>query len=157
VSGPLDGCTVLDLFAGSGNLGIEALSRGAAEAVFIDSARDAAAIIARNLESTGFRERGLIVSRDFRSAITSLESADRRFGLIFIDPPYRKGLVEKALNLLSQSTLLEDGAVVIAEFYAREELGEDFGRLHRIDERSYGDTALAFFITTERGVTCQEP
>ncbi len=149
VFGPFDGCTVLDLFAGTGNLGIEALSRGAAEAVFIDSGRDAAAIIARNLESTGFRDRGRIISRDFRAALASLESAHRRFGLIFIDPPYGKGLVEKTLDLLGSSSIPEAGAIVVAEHSARDGLGAEFGRLRNIDRRSYGDTALAFFIFTE--------
>lgn len=157
IFGPLDNCPVLDVFAGSGNLGIEALSRGAPEVVFVESSREAAAVIARNLETTGFKENGRILTRDFRSAFASLESARRRFGIVFLDPPYQKGLVEKALVLLSESTLVDDGTVLVAEFSVREEIGNEFGRLRRIDGRSYGDTALAFFITTERGASCQKP
>lgn len=151
IMGPLDDCAALDVFAGTGNLGIEALSRGAGRAVFIDSGREAAAIIAKNLELTGFGDRGRIIIRDFRSALTALESKGEAFRLVFIDPPYQKGLLERCLALLGESPLIDDGAVIVAEHSSREEVGAEYGTLRRCDSRVYGDTALAFFIKNKKG------
>lgn len=151
--GSLDSCTVLDIFAGTGNLGIEALSRGAGSAVFIDNGREAGTIIAKNLELTGFRERGRLIARDFRSALSALESHADRFGLVFIDPPYQKGLLEICLERLGESPIIDDGAVVVAEHSSREEPGSEYGTLQRCDSRVYGDTALAFFIKTKKGAS----
>jgi len=149
--GPLEGCAVLDVFAGTGNLGIEALSRGAGRAVFIDSGREAAAIIAKNLELTGFVDRAGIIARDFRTALTALEAKGELFGLVFIDPPYQKGLLEICLALLGESPLIDDETVIVAEHSSREEIGTHYGMLHRCDSRVYGDTALAFFIKHKKG------
>jgi 16S rRNA (guanine(966)-N(2))-methyltransferase RsmD len=151
MTGPLDGCAVLDVFAGTGNLGIEALSRGAGHAVFIDSGREAAAIIAKNLELTGFGDRARIMARDFRSALANLESSETAFELVFIDPPYQKGLLERCLALLGEADLISDGAVIVAEHSSREEIGTEYGALRRCDNRVYGDTALAFFIKHKKG------
>lgn len=151
--GSLDGCTVLDIFAGTGNLGIEALSRGAVSAVFIDSGRESGSIIAKNLELTGFRERGRVIARDFRAALSWLEARTERFGLVFIDPPYRKGLLEICLSRLGESPIIDDDAVVVAEYSSKEEPGSAYGTLRLCDSRIYGDTALAFFIKTKKGAS----
>lgn len=149
--GPLDGSSVLDVFAGTGNLGIEAMSRGAGQAVFIDAGREAAAVLAKNLDATGFSDRSTILAQDFRAAFTRLERAGQNFRLVFLDPPYGKGLLEKSLDQLAESTLLDEGAVVVAELSSREEIGSDFGSLHQCDRRVYGDTALTFFTLTRKG------
>lgn len=151
MAGPLDGCVALDLFAGTGGLGIEALSRGAERAVFVDSGREAAAVIAGNLESTRFREQGRVIRSDFRSALTVLESEKAEFGLIFIDPPYRKGLMEACLLRLAESPIVAEGAIIVAEHSSREETLPQYGTLRRFEVRVYGDTALSFFIKTEKG------
>jgi 16S rRNA (guanine(966)-N(2))-methyltransferase RsmD len=149
--GPLDGGAVLDVFAGTGSLGIEALSRGAGQAVFIDAGREAATVLAKNLEITGFADRSMILTQDFRAAFTRLECAGRNFQLVFLDPPYRKGLVEESLEQLAESTMLDEGAVVVAELSSREEIRSAFGSLHQCDRRVYGDTALTFFTLTRKG------
>lgn len=149
--GPLDECVVLDIFAGTGNLGIEALSRGAKSAVFIDSSRDSTAIISKNLSLTGFTDRSRVILKDFSHALGKLESAGDVFQLIIIDPPYQKGLTEKCLELLQKSSIIDERTVVIAEFSSREEIADCHGSLQQIDKRVYGDTALAFFTTLQKG------
>jgi 16S rRNA (guanine(966)-N(2))-methyltransferase RsmD len=137
---------VLDIFAGTGNLGIEALSRGAAHAVFIDENREAAALVKKNLELAGFTERGRILQREVLSALKTLErNAEAPFGLVFIDPPYRAGLSGKVLESLTSAGLIDEHSVVVAETASREELPREFGSLREFDRRVYGDTALAFF------------
>ena len=92
----VEGANVLDLFAGSGQLGIEALSRGAAGAVFVDQRRDAASLIRDNLKLTGLEDRARVVCGD---AAAFLSSAGEKFGLIFIDPPYAANLWENTINM----------------------------------------------------------
>lgn len=149
--GQLDGCTVLDIFAGTGNLGIEALSRGAKSAVFIDNSRESATIIAKNLSCTGFTDKSRVILKDFCQALGMLESAGDVFQLIFCDPPYQKGLTERCLKQLGKSSIFDKQTVIVAEFSSREDIAECHGCLQQIDKRVYGDTALAFFTTTQKG------
>ncbi len=106
------GASVLDLFAGSGAMGIEALSRGADRCVFVDSAGDAAAVVARNLAKAGFGAKSDVRVCGFDRF---LETTDKSFNLVFLDPPYRSDYLKKSLFLLHERRLLSDGAVVVAE------------------------------------------
>ena len=141
-------CRVLDIFAGTGNLGIEALSRGAAQAVFIDSHRESAALVATNLRLLGFTDRSRVLESEALSALRSLEKREATFSLVFIDPPYRQGLAEKVLEYLAASALIDDDALVVAEISSGELLPTAFGALREFDRRVYGDTAIAFFRRT---------
>jgi len=143
--GSLDGKRVLDLCAGSGGLGIEALSRGASEAVFVDNHRQSAALLYRNITLAGFGGQGRVIIRDACAALKDLEGRGERFHLIFLDPPYRLGLAEKLLGALAGSRLLAEAALVIAEFATGETLPDSIGALREVDRRAYGDTTIAFF------------
>jgi 16S rRNA (guanine(966)-N(2))-methyltransferase RsmD len=94
------GARVLDLFAGSGSLGLEALSRGAASAVFVDTARTAANAIIRNLKTFGFQSRGRVVARDVLAALSALGAAREHFDLVFIDAPYANDITTEVLEAL---------------------------------------------------------
>lgn len=150
--GNLSGCRVLDICAGTGNLGIEALSRGAAEAVFIDSHRESAQLVAKNLALAGMTDRGRVVEKEAVAAIASLAGREKPFQLVFIDPPYRQGLAERILGELAASPLIDATTVIVAEVAAKEELPEAFGALAQFDRRSYGDTAIAFYAPRSEGV-----
>lgn len=143
-------CLVLDIFAGTGNLGIEALSRGAAGVVFVDNHRDSVDLIRKNLDLVGFGDRGTVIAKDAVTALKTLQDNGRRFSIIFIDPPYHHQLQEKVLDILSNSKLLEDDAVVIVEHSSKEDMGEAFGILKKSDSRTYGDTAVTFYTPTDR-------
>lgn len=107
-------CTFLDLFAGSGGIGIEALSRGAKEAVFVEKNPRAMACVRDNLKRTKLESKAVTISADVLSALRRLEG-QKQFDYIFMDPPYQKGLEEKVLEYLSGSSLLADEGVVIVE------------------------------------------
>jgi len=114
----LDGARVLDLFAGSGSLGLEALSRGAALAVFVDSSRAATATIAHNLDQLGLAARARILPFDFRRAITELAAANECFDFIFVDSPYVRDMSAAVLALIVQTDLIaRDGYVVVRQFH----------------------------------------
>jgi 16S rRNA (guanine966-N2)-methyltransferase len=139
--GPVDEMTVLDLFAGSGAMGLEALSRGAASAVFVESDRDAQRTIERNLEKLDLKG-ARIVKSDVRRALAAEATAGRRYDLVLVDPPYR--MLDSLLPTLSRyvpALLAEDGLVVV-ESPAREhpELP-----LSERTSRKYGSARLTVF------------
>jgi 16S rRNA (guanine(966)-N(2))-methyltransferase RsmD len=150
ILGPLDGAVVLDLFAGSGALGIEALSRGAAKAVFVE--RDHAPLMAlrRNIKELGLSDRATILGADVCTGLRRLAAGDgtdrprTRFSWIFLDPPYVKE-TEGVLAELSGSDLLTPCAVVVLEHDRRNRPPESVGNLFLTDRRQYGDTELSFF------------
>lgn len=142
--GTFEGAYVLDIFAGTGNLGIEALSRGAEKALFIDSHRESVGLIKKNLDSTGFAPSGRIIAREAATAIKLLEAEGRVFDLVLLDPPYRQGLAQKTLEILSASTLIDSRSIVAAETDSTEKLPDRVGALELFDRRRYGDTTLAF-------------
>lgn len=111
----LPGCRFLDLFAGSGGIGIEALSRGAEEAVFVESSRRAAACIRRNLEFTHLDDRARLMETDVLGALSRLGREGRSFSIIFLDPPYGKGWEEQVLAALAHSPLADEETLVVAE------------------------------------------
>jgi 16S rRNA (guanine966-N2)-methyltransferase len=145
---------VLDIFAGTGNLGIEALSRGASYAVFIDSHRESTGIILKNLQTTGFAERAKVVVQDAAAALKSLARSEPPFHLVFLDPPYREGHTENILEILSNSPLIDQGTTIVAEFSSKEQIPRQFGRLQETGRRVYGDTALSFLTLSDRGEQC---
>jgi 16S rRNA (guanine966-N2)-methyltransferase len=152
--GELDGMRVLDVFAGTGNLGIEALSRGADCAVFVDSHRESAETIRKNLEITGFADRARVVVQEAAGALKRLERGESPFHLIFLDPPYHQGHTESVLEILSGSALVDQGTTIVAEFSSKEKIPSSFGRLRETERRVYGDTAIALLTIADRGEQC---
>ncbi|MCL2509083.1 MAG: 16S rRNA (guanine(966)-N(2))-methyltransferase RsmD [Oscillospiraceae bacterium] len=139
----IEGRRVLDLFAGSGQLGIEALSRGAEHAVFIDSDRDAVQVIRRNLEKTKLSDKATLLQTD---ALSYLRTGKAKFDAAFLDPPFNRGFLEKVLPLLAP--LMNAGGVIVCESPFEEKLLEEAGgyKLHR--EYKYGKTKITVYRDT---------
>lgn len=110
----IEGRAVLDLFAGSGQLALEALSRGAARATLIDQSRDATAIITANAKKTHLYEKCRISTADYTSFIRGAAGRDK-YNIVFLDPPYNSGLLASSLNAIASSEILEQGAYIICE------------------------------------------
>jgi len=144
----LNEAIVLDLFAGTGALGLEALSRGAEFATFIDSSRESISVIKENVNHADFEKLSEIYLKDFDAAIKLLAKKNKKFDIIFLDPPYGKGLEFKAVEYIEQNNLLSEKGIIIIE---TEELLEDrlFGMI-KYDERSYGRTKLSFYKKEQR-------
>jgi len=137
--------TVLDLFAGTGALGIEALSRGARFAVFVDANPEARRVIRENLHATGLRRRGRVIHAYAAKGIKVAEEQGLRFGGAFLDPPYGEGWVDKTLRLLARSAVLAPGAWVVVEHGQQEEGAESYPPLALTDRRRYGTTGVSFY------------
>ncbi len=141
----LSGLRVLDLFAGTGNVSVEALSRGAAQAVLVDASRKAEIAIRENLRTLGLSKSCEVWIAPVLKAVRALARRGEKFDLIFLDPPYEKGWVEKILRLLADEELLRAQGTVVAEHSVREKIADRYGRLRLRDQRRYGATLLSFF------------
>lgn len=143
IMGSLDEAHVLDLFAGSGALGIEALSRGAAHATFVDAGKPALASVRGNLRELGLESRAQVVTGDAVAQAARLVPASP-WRLVFVDPPYRSDLAVRAVLAISATTLAA-GAVIVIEHDRHNAPPDALGSLLRTDQRRYGDTLVSFF------------
>ena len=142
--GQYQGGRVLDLFAGSGSLGIEALSHGASSADFVEWDRRQSAVITTNLETTGFTSQSHVHRLDVMQALLTLPG---NYNLVLLDPPYKMAGLDGLLGkIASQERLVVDGGVVIAGHSKREDLKERYGPLRLTSHRQYGDNVVDFFV-----------
>ena len=138
----IDGAHVLDLFAGSGALGIEALSRGAAGVTFVDHQARGLAILRQNLDALGLKERAYVVRGDVVRWLEASPDQIKRAGLVFLDPPYDDAVLDRTLRVLDRGL---DDAVVVAEHSRRHQL-PSLARLKLDRERRYGDTIVTVLV-----------
>lgn len=140
--GNLAGMSLLDLFAGSGAMGLEALSRGAQSAQFVDQARESIELIKKNAASTGLLENSRVVQADARQFISKQNVA---FDLIFMDPPYSKQDTTELLQLIAEKKLLKPQGVICVETANTTSLPETVNTLAQFDRRKYGSTSISFY------------
>lgn len=136
---------VLDLFSGTGNLGIEALSRGAEKAFFVDNNKNSIRIIYENIEITGFKEKSKIFHQEALKTIRELAQLGQKYDIIFMDPPYLKGLIVPCVQAIEEDRLLSDTGVIVIEHDSKDVLPEKFTRLIRIKNRKYGNTTISIY------------
>ena len=146
----LQGISFLDLFAGTGSIGIEALSRGAEEVVFVEQNSQVQSLIARNLEKCRLTVenqtvRWELIKSDFLDSLSLLREKDMSFDLIYVDPPFSKNLYGSCLSKLSDSGILKEDAWVIVEHFHKTRLQERYGKLQTFKDRCLGDSCLSFF------------
>ena len=136
----------LDLFAGSGGIGIEALSRGAMEAVFVEKNPKAMACVKENLQKTHFERKGMTMQMDVMTALYKLEG-EKQFDYIFMDPPYKKGFEEEVLSIIDRSSICTEDTVVIVESSLDTEI-PDFEKLKVIRVKEYKTNKHTFLMKT---------
>ena len=145
---PLD--RALDLYAGTGAMGIESLSRGAAQAFFVDSNPAAIDIIKKNIESLGLSKRAKVYKSEAKSFIETVTKKGEGFDLVFIDPPYGAGLLMKTLSLVAKKnngSILRPGGVIVAEASKRNPIDDKAvpEGLELLDSKKYGDSSIYIF------------
>jgi 16S rRNA (guanine966-N2)-methyltransferase len=146
ILGPPPEEPVLDLFAGTGALGLESLSRGATAACFVERDQRALAALHRNLRDLSLVPRSRVLGTEVLAALRHLGAEPARFGWVFLDPPYAAGVVEPVLDVLAGgNSVLASGAVIIVEHDKRHVPSEAVGGLHLTDRRFYGDTGVSFY------------
>jgi len=143
---------VLDLFAGSGSLGIEALSRGAKNVVFIDNNPKCVRVIRKNLNKFGLNVKGSVYVRDACKTINFLANQNKKFDIVLMDPPYNTEELEKIINNPCLKDILSSSAVLVAEHSKRNTLPcSAIKELCHVKSRRYGDTVLAFYEFKQTG------
>jgi 16S rRNA (guanine(966)-N(2))-methyltransferase RsmD len=157
VLGPrVAGARVLDLFAGSGAMGIEALSRGAVHATWCDPDARAIEAVRENVDRLGVGRQGLVLQMTARAAMHYLERKGRTFDLVFVDPPYEGGHYDDMLLALSRSPVVVDGGMVCVEHPKRIDLPPVFGALIQDRRRRYGETCVSYYARGERAPVREE-
>lgn len=138
----IPGMRVLDLFGGTGQLGIEALSRGAKEAVFVDANEPACALIRENLRRTRMELNGRVVRSDY---LSFLSSCREKYGIIFLDPPYAEVFLENSLKKITEIDILETNGIIVAERPLGKDLPWEFSGYSRSKDYKYGNTLLTVY------------
>ncbi len=145
ILGPLEEKTFLDLFAGSGSVGIEAASRGAKEIIFIEKDKKIAAVAQENIMACNLDKSCRIVARDISAGLSDLLKNEYEFDFVFADPPYNRGLVGITLKLLNENPVFTKEALVVIQHSTREDIEALLdAKIIIKDQRKYGDNALTF-------------
>ena len=142
----LKDAVVLDLFSGSGALAIEALSRGAKEAVLCDKSKRAVQIINKNLQETKFENKAKVINKDYIEALNELSGDKKSFNIIFLDPPYKSNFAIKSIESIINNNLLKDDGIIIVETDDKNKINEirNLENIEVYDERKYGIVLIIF-------------
>ena len=141
-----EGKEVLDLFAGTGGLGIEALSRGARRVFFIENDPRAILVLEKNIKALNLTSQCELVKLSVEEGIRVVGKRGWKFDIAFLDPPYSKGLAESTLHLIAESDMLKEDGMVIVEHHYKETLLDRYQGLQMGDRRKYGSTGVSFFL-----------
>ena len=136
---------VLDLFAGTGSLGIEALSRGMERAIFIENDPRVISVLKKNIINCRLENQAEVIVLPVTKGLKILQSRKQKFKLIFLDPPYLSNLVGKTILEIGEANILEEDGLVIVEHSSKEDIKSNYGNLIKFDQRQYAHTLVSFF------------
>ncbi len=142
-----NGSVVVDMFAGTGNLGLEAISRGASHVYFVDRDRQSISMIRENVSHCKVEDRCTIICSDYKACTRKIDS---RADIILLDPPYDKGILTKAIDMIIEEELLADGGIIVAEHSISEILPESIGYLTRIRDKKYGKIGITIYENSSK-------
>lgn len=141
-----EGGTVLDLFAGTGGLGIEALSRGMDKAIFVDLDYKSVETVKANLKAAGLTGQAEVYKNDAERALKTLAKRGASFDLVFLDPPYRLKHGDKLMERMDELNLLQDQAILVLEYESSFDYRENFGNFKMIRKTDYGETGITIYV-----------
>lgn len=136
---------ILDLFAGTGSLGIECLSRGANKCVFVDLNRSSIEIVKSNIKKARVESNSEVLNVDFKAAIERVKNNSYKFDIIFMDPPYYKNMFFEALEKIEKSNILKEDGIIVVEHDTKQEFPENIGKLINYRSKKYGNTTITFY------------
>lgn len=140
------GSYFLDLYAGTGGIGIEALSRGAKRVIFVESNPYLRRTLKENISSLGFEDKAEVIARDAGTFLEKAIEKEDRFDILFLDPPYHTDELDRILKILSRGNILREGGIIVAEHFKKKILPHEVGHLRIQKEYRYGDTVLSLFV-----------
>uniref|UniRef100_A0A2R5L0K0 Methyltransferase n=1 Tax=Hirondellea gigas TaxID=1518452 RepID=A0A2R5L0K0_9CRUS len=136
---------VLDLFSGTGNIALEAISRGAKRAVMIEKEKEALRVIIQNVNNLGFDDRCRAYKNETLRALTILGKKREKFNIIFLDPPYKDNVCNEVIEKISETGILAEGGLIVAEHHILEDMEDVISEFKKVDERRYGKKELSFY------------
>ena len=136
---------VLDMFSGTGSLGLEAASRGAKEVYLIDRSKDAYPILKKNVETLKFEDFCTTLNMDSYDALKSLASKNKVFDIIFIDPPYCKDMIPEAIKIVKEKNLLNEDGIIVTKIDTMEEIYQGYEDIKLLKSKKYGNTTICFY------------
>lgn len=140
----IEGKNILDLFAGTGNLGLEAISRGANKCIFVENNRDTYKILQENVTSLGFQKECELYNRDSFASLKFFHNNNNTFDIIFLDPPYGKGYIEKAISAIDGEDLLNDDGIIVCEYDEKDLIPDTVGKIRSYRTEKYGRVKISF-------------
>lgn len=141
----VDECSFLDLFSGTGNIALEAISRGAKRAVMIEKDPGALKIIIENVNNLGFEESCRAYKNDVVRAVEILGKKREKFDIIFMDPPYKDEVCVKVIKAIAKADILAEGGIIIAEHHLFEDMPNQIAIFNKIDERKYSKKVMTYY------------
>jgi len=150
--GTVENALFLDLYAGTGAVGMNALREGAAEVIFVEENKKSAKKIQEQLKKISTGNKSMVLTKKVLSFIETAELENQKFDIIFLDPPYHTDEMEHAISAISSAPILNRGGTVIAEHFKKKQLPGSINNLKKIKEYNYGDTVLTFFNRFESQV-----
>ncbi len=153
LAGEIGGKKVLDLFAGTGSFGLEALSRGAEEATFVDSSFKACRLLRENLKILQQEEKATVLCRKVNDTLTDFSQENRKFDIAFVDPPFAANLCQKTLEKLMEGKLLAHQALVIVHHHQNERVESEWENLQLVRRRKFGDNLVSILLYTQQEQT----
>ncbi len=144
LGGPWGGIEVLDLFSGTGSLGLEAISRGAERVVFVENSRPALSVLEKNISLCGFDAHAFVLAMSVPRGLALMGQRGETFQVVFADPPYGRGWVEKTLRRIVGHRVLSHGGLIVLEHASRESPSRGYGELVVLQQKTYGDTTVSF-------------
>jgi 16S rRNA (guanine966-N2)-methyltransferase len=145
IQGHIPDAKILDLFAGTGNLGLEAISRGAESCVFIEQDRNTYKVLTQNIKSLGFESQTEAYNQEALAAVSILSKRGKKFDVIFLDPPYGRGLIKEAIQAISKMEIGEENSIIISEYDFSDEIPETIGIYNKFRTEKYGRTKVSFW------------
>lgn len=137
--------SILDLFAGTGSLGIECLSRGANDCVFVDLNRESLQVVNSNIKKARLEQKSTVMNLSYKDAISKLSIQNKKFDVIFMDPPYYKDMFIDALTNIDQKDILQEEGIIVVEHDTKENLADKVGRLEKFKSKKYGNTTISLY------------
>ena len=141
----IENARILDLFSGTGNIALEALSRGAQKAIMIEQDQGALKVIIENINHLGYENKSRAYKNDSIRAIEILGRKGEKFDIIFMDPPYKQDFCSKSLIAIEKNNILAEDGLIICEHHAFEELGDEVATFKKADQRKYGKKTMTFY------------
>ncbi len=145
IQGYVEGSTVLDLFAGTGSLGLEALSQGAKKAIFVEKEKTLLRALMKNRDLCGFQDQAEIISLDVEVALKALMRRGEKVDLVFVDPPYGRGYVDKTLRFINAHDMVSEGGMIVVEHGSAVAPSPQWERLSLEKQKRHGDTVISIF------------